>query len=159
MRRKEREITDLNEKLEIIARNDTCRLAFCDKGVPYIVPLSFGYRYLNDTLTLYFHGAAEGRKMDCINQGGTVCFELDDKHSLVTGKTDCQYSMAYESLIGTGKITVLTDMEEKKQALACIMEHYTSKQSFAFDDKVVERVCVFKLTVEEFTAKRREKPM
>ena len=42
MRRKDREITDFDEMMKIVAKCDTCRLAIFDETFPYIVPLNFG---------------------------------------------------------------------------------------------------------------------
>ena len=42
MRRKDREITDFDEMMKIIAKCDTCRLALFDDEFPYIIPLNFG---------------------------------------------------------------------------------------------------------------------
>ncbi|MDR2089589.1 MAG: pyridoxamine 5'-phosphate oxidase family protein, partial [Clostridiales Family XIII bacterium] len=57
MRRKDKEITDVNEKLEILQKNKVCRLALSESDRPYIVPLNYGYSFENGALTLYFHGA------------------------------------------------------------------------------------------------------
>ena len=42
MRRKDREIKDFNEIIEIIRKCDVCRIALHDGDFPYIVPLNFG---------------------------------------------------------------------------------------------------------------------
>ena len=42
MRRKDREITDFDEMMKIIAKCDTCRLALFDDELPYFIPLNFG---------------------------------------------------------------------------------------------------------------------
>ena len=43
MRRTDREITDRQELLDVMARCDVCRLALNDEsGYPYVVPLNFG---------------------------------------------------------------------------------------------------------------------
>ena len=42
MRRKDREVTDLSEIIEILKNCDVCRLALNDDGFPYILPLNFG---------------------------------------------------------------------------------------------------------------------
>ena len=68
MRRKDREISDLGEIESIIQRADICRLAFCDRGKPYVVPLCFGYR----RGAIYFHSAREGRKLDMIRNNRLV---------------------------------------------------------------------------------------
>ncbi|WP_278453702.1 pyridoxamine 5'-phosphate oxidase family protein, partial [Thomasclavelia spiroformis] len=57
MRRKDREITDFDEIMNIINKCDTCRLALFDKEFPYIVPLNFGVDIRDEQLYLYFHCA------------------------------------------------------------------------------------------------------
>ena len=66
MRRKDREIKDTYGIREIIRECDCCRLAFPDGKSAYIVPLSFGYD--EEENALYFHGAAEGKKMDLVRR-------------------------------------------------------------------------------------------
>jgi len=41
MRRKDREIIGIGEKLKIIAKCKICRLGLCENNYPYIVPLNF----------------------------------------------------------------------------------------------------------------------
>lgn len=45
MRRKDREITDINEILNMIDKTKILHLGLFDKGYPYIVPLHYGYVY------------------------------------------------------------------------------------------------------------------
>ena len=61
----------------------------------------------------------------------------------------------YQSVIGTGRIGEVTDMEEKKQALAAIMAHYEPEKSFVFTDEQAQHVAVFRLDVAELTCKER----
>jgi nitroimidazol reductase NimA-like FMN-containing flavoprotein (pyridoxamine 5'-phosphate oxidase superfamily) len=75
VRRKDREIKDTYGIREIIRECDCCRLAFPDGKSAYIVPLSFGYD--EEENALYFHGAAEGKKMDLVRQTGYAGFEMD----------------------------------------------------------------------------------
>ena len=64
MRQKNREITDFNEKIEVMKKCDVCRLALNDDGYPYIIPLNFGMSVEGKKVTLYFHSALEGYKVD-----------------------------------------------------------------------------------------------
>jgi len=41
MRRKDREITDINGIEEILLQCKTCHVAMVDDGTPYVVPLSY----------------------------------------------------------------------------------------------------------------------
>ena len=64
MRRKDLAVTDPAKIDAIIQGCDCIRLAFADGTHPYIAPLSFGYVREGDTAKFYFHGAANGRKVD-----------------------------------------------------------------------------------------------
>jgi nitroimidazol reductase NimA-like FMN-containing flavoprotein (pyridoxamine 5'-phosphate oxidase superfamily) len=57
-----REITNNDETESIILRETVCRLAMCDQGTPYLIPLCFGY----EGRTLYFHSALEGCKLEML---------------------------------------------------------------------------------------------
>ena len=72
MRRKDREITDFDEMMKIIAKCDTCRLALFDDEFPYIVPLNFGTDVEEGQLYLYFHSAKVGTKLDLIRKNNKV---------------------------------------------------------------------------------------
>jgi nitroimidazol reductase NimA-like FMN-containing flavoprotein (pyridoxamine 5'-phosphate oxidase superfamily) len=77
MRRKDKEIADINEKMSIIEECKFCRLGLSENNYPYVIPINYGYTYENETLTLYFHGAIEGKKIDIIQKNNNACFEID----------------------------------------------------------------------------------
>ena len=77
MRRKDRAVTDRAQILDILSRCHCCRLGFQDKEEVYIVPLNFGYTESDGHLTLYFHSARQGRKIDLIARTHRAGFELD----------------------------------------------------------------------------------
>lgn len=152
MRRKDREVTVIDEKIEIISNCKVIRLAMKDKEGLYIVPLNFGYSYLNDKLTLYFHSAKEGRKLDGIVENPEVAFEMDCEHKLIEAEIPCLYGFSYKSIIGNGVSSIVENMEEKKSALSLLMKHQTGKD-FTFEDKHAKAVTVFKVEVTNFSAK------
>ncbi|MDR3248277.1 MAG: pyridoxamine 5'-phosphate oxidase family protein [Treponema sp.] len=159
MRRSDREVTDIDEKLGIISRCKVCRLAMIDQTVepsePYIVPLNFGYEYADGVLFLYFHGAGEGRKVNILSIGGRVCFEMDGAHKLIVGPQDCSYSFAYESVIGKGPVEFIDDPAGKARGLALLMRHQTGEdREFSFDDAALSKTTVFRVRAEEWSAKR-----
>jgi nitroimidazol reductase NimA-like FMN-containing flavoprotein (pyridoxamine 5'-phosphate oxidase superfamily) len=155
MRRKDKEIADTGGKLEIIDKNRVCRLALSDDNRPYIVPLNYGYSFENGALTLYFHSAREGRKLEIIKRNNRACFEIDCEGDLVEGETPCSYSYAFESIVGTGRIILLNTAAEKEDGLNRLMKHQTGKDvTHHFDENVMERVIIYKMVVEEFTGKR-----
>jgi len=95
MRRKEKEITDNEVLHEIIRSSQVCRLGLSDGNVPYIVPLCFGYK----DRTLYFHSAAEGKKIELIKKNPNVCFEFDHNVEVVRAEKPCSWGMKYQSII------------------------------------------------------------
>ena len=90
MRRTEREITDYKSMLEVLRRCDCCRLGFVDGDAAYIVPMNFGFEDKDGALTLYFHGATQGKKMSLLPAQRTVSFEADCGHALFEGQSAWQ---------------------------------------------------------------------
>lgn len=154
MRRKDREITDRQEIVEIMKKCDVCRLALNDDGYPYILPLNFGLMDDGDKVELFFHSALDGYKVTLIQKDNRASFEMDCSHQLqyFQDKGYCTYS--YESVVGRGKITIL-EAAEKEAALRKLMDHYHPDQNAYFNPAAVPRTLVYKLTVEKMTGKRK----
>ena len=156
MRRNDKEITAISDKLNIIRKCKVCRIGFSENNKPYIIPLNYGYDYENNTLTLFFHSAKEGRKIDIIKNNNSACFEVDCDNQLIEGEKACDYSYAYKSIIGFGKIIIIEDANEKIEALNKIMKHQTEMNiNYNFSDEKLRKVIIYKLVVEEFTGKQK----
>lgn len=156
MRRKEREVTEPAEIEAIIKKCKVCRIAMNDAKGIYIVPLNFGYQLADGVITLYFHGAKEGRKADLLNGENVIAgFEMDCDAQLVEGAAACSYTSKYASIIGQGKAAVISDMTEKEAGMNFIMEHQTGKR-FEFPEQMLARTMLFKITAEVFSAKRND---
>lgn len=154
MRRHDREITDKNEILEIMNRCDVCRLAFNDGDYPYILPLNFGIEEKDGHIILYFHSALKGYKTELIKRDNRVSFEMDCKHELKYDDEKGYCTMAYESVIGRGRIEVLPD-EEKANALRKLMGHYHQSDDAYFNPAAIPRTLVYMMVIEGMTAKRK----
>ena len=153
MRRKDREVTEETRIDEIIRACDCCRLGFSDGRQVYIVPLSFGYTSENGCRTFYFHSAKEGRKLELMRRGGSVGFELDTNFRLNGAETACGHSLRFQSVIGSGRITFAETEDEKREGLQRIMEQYTGRGGWTFEEKMLAETCVYRLTVEELSCK------
>jgi len=152
MRRKDREVTDINDLLSIVEECRICHLGLIDDKGMYIVPLNYGYEYINQRLNLYFHSAHVGRKIDAIINNPNVCIEMDCDHRLIEGEKACDYSFGFKSIIGNGKASIVSDYNEKLKGLSLLMKHETQRV-FEFDEKMVNQVSVIKVEVIEFTGK------
>lgn len=148
MRRKEKEITSEEELTQIIKNENVLRLGLSVDDKPYIVPLNYGYH----NKIFYIHCAKEGKKLDMINQNSNVCFEIDTNHKLVVGDIACKYTMHYQSIIGFGNATILTQADEVIEGLDIIMKQF-SDDKFTYSDSVLNRVAIIKITVDEMTGK------
>ena len=155
MRRSDREIKDINEIIKVMEKCDVCRLAFNGEDYPYILPLNFGMEVTGENINLYFHGANEGTKYTLIEKDNRASFEMDCAHKLVSDAQKGHCTMYYESVIGNGKIEILSD-EEKYNALCTLMKHYHT-ENFVFSKSAIPRTTVMKLTVEKVTGKIRTK--
>lgn len=155
MRRKEKQVTEISEILKIIDKIKYCRLAVSRDNRPYIIPLNFGYEYKEETLTLYFHSARKGKKLDILFENPHACFEMDIDHGLVTGDLACEYGYAFESIIGTGKVTFIEDNDQKQKALTHLMNHQTdTRKVYQFPPQHLNAVTIYKLESSDFTCKR-----
>ena len=75
MRRKNREVTDKYEILDILRRCDTIRLGLTGADGPYVVPVSFGLDLNGEKPAVYFHCARKGMKVDLLAYDKRVCVE------------------------------------------------------------------------------------
>ena len=156
MRRADREITGIPEKLALVEQCKVCRLGLCADDEPYIIPLNYGYTFVNDTLTLYFHSALEGRKLDIIRRNNRVCFEIDSEHKLVEADTACGHGFSFASIIGFGIIELISAAEEKTFALNILMKHQTGQDiQYTYTEAQLNAVCVYKMKADKFTGKKR----
>lgn len=157
MRRKDREVTDITEIKAILDLCKTCHVAMIDDGKPYLVPLSYGYEMDDGILTLYFHSAKEGRKIDIWKKNNRVCFEMSDEGKLIHAETPCNFGYYFSSVIGYGDVVFIEDEKEKCKALSKMFEQQTGK-IIDFDTRQAESVCVYKIVSTDFTGKRKKMP-
>jgi nitroimidazol reductase NimA-like FMN-containing flavoprotein (pyridoxamine 5'-phosphate oxidase superfamily) len=156
MRRKDREIIQIEDKIKIIGDCKVCRLGLSQNNQPYIIPLNYGYSFDVHILTLYFHSANEGKKLDIMRNNHNACFEIDCHHKLVEAEKSCHYGYLFKSVTGFGKIVFMDTDDEKNKGLNLIMKHQTGKDvQYNFDIDALKNVTVYKLLVEEFTGKER----
>ena len=157
MTKRERQITDRKQVLEILDKAKVLHLGLCADNEPYVVPMNYGYTYENDNLVVYLHSAVRGKKLDMIRSNPKVFFEMDCDHLPFEGEKPCQYGLAYSCVMGKGTARIVEDVEEKKQAMSILMKTQTGKD-FTFNERLVSIVTVIRIDVQEYTAKHRPLP-
>lgn len=114
MRRKDRLLTEKDEKW-ILSKCDYGILSVVgDNGYPYGVPIN--YAYVDGKL--YFHSTSqESHKLDAIRQNNKVCFTVVAKHDIVLD----ELSTNYESIIVFGTARILDEPSDMAEAMAKMM--------------------------------------
>ncbi|MEN6473524.1 MAG: pyridoxamine 5'-phosphate oxidase family protein [Syntrophaceae bacterium] len=150
MRRSDREVTDDALIEAILMQATVCRLAMCDEGWPYVVPLNFGYQ----DKRLFFHTAERGRKLDILTRNDRVCFEVDSEHKILESSAACGWSMRFASVIGFGRARLIDDPAYKREALDIIMRHY-SDRLYTYPDDILTKTAIIRVDIESMTGKRK----
>lgn len=157
MTRRERQITDIDEIIKILDNSKVLHLGMVDGDEPYVVPMNYGYTLEDGKLTLWLHGARQGRKIDVMRANPKVFFEMECNLQPFEGEVACKYGLSYSSLMGRGIAEIIEDVETKKNALSFLMKTQTGKD-FEFEDKMASVVGVIRIDVLEYTAKHRPIP-
>ena len=168
MRRKDREVLGDENIAKIIEQCTTCHIAMmddADAGVPYVIPLSFGYSLEGGVLELYFHCAHVGKKLDCIRKNPNVAFSMCVENRIeIHEDVYCKSGRFYASVVGQGKAEIVEDSAEKCRGLSLLMERQAAGASqsmqaaphkFEFTPAQAAAVTVFKITSTCFTGKSK----
>ena len=155
MRRKDREIKDKALIEQFIAKEQIIRIAFYDNGDLYIVPLNYGFIFENDKYVFYFHGAKAGRKFELSKSSPMVGFEIDGEYELLQADVACKNSAKFQSVIGTGRLSIIEDYEEKIKGLNVLMNHISGKSEWDYSKDMVNAVAVFRLEVDKLSCKAK----
>lgn len=157
MTRREFEVTDQAVIRNILDDSKVLHLGLVDDGVPYVVPMNYGYELEEGKLTLYLHSAVKGYKLDVIAKNPVCCFEMNCGVEPFEGKIPCQYGITYYSLMGRGEIHLVEDVAEKERAMTLLMQAQTGRH-FEFNERLVSIVSVLRIDVSVYTAKHRPLP-
>ena len=155
--KREQQVTDPEQIIHILDTAKVLHLGLAVNNEPYVVPMNYGYTMEDGKLVLYLHSAVRGKKLDMIRANPRVFFELDCDLTPFEGDKPCQYGLAYSSVMGRGKATIVEDVQEKMDAMTVLMKTQTGKD-FSFDERLVSIVAVIRIDVEEYTAKHRPLP-
>ncbi len=147
MRKASREM-DATFAFEVLDKAPYVTVSFTrPDGSPYGVPLSL---VRTDNKTFYFHCAMEGEKLDCITANPIVALSAVTRCTPTVGPKDGSFSLQYKSAMAVGKAEIVSDKEEKIEAMRAICLRFLPKHMDAFDDAIqrsLERTAVVKITL------------
>jgi nitroimidazol reductase NimA-like FMN-containing flavoprotein (pyridoxamine 5'-phosphate oxidase superfamily) len=134
LRRKDKEIADERLLKKILKTAKYVTIALSMNGEPYLVSISHGYD--ENKNCLFFHCAREGKKLQYLRSNNTVWGQalLDYGYS----EGECTY--LYASVHFSGKVTMLENLEEKREALACMIRQIDKNPETLITDLRPERL-------------------
>ena len=147
MRRKDRQVPE-EQAWEAVDRCGYAVLAMtAEDGGPYCVPL----QVVRKDRALYFHGAREGRRAACLRAHPAVCLTCVDRCEVVQEA----FTTRYRSAVVFGRVTEVTDLAEKREALRLLCLRYAPRAMADFDRAAArpERTGVRRLDASEITGK------
>ena len=152
IRRQEKEIKDISTMIKILQDTKYITIAMCNDKEPYLVTLSHGYDSARNVI--YFHCADEGRKIDVLKKNNTVWGQAIQDKGYVPGKCD----QLYETTQFHGKVTFLTDIQEKKHALVTMIKQLEGNPEDVIKkqitDESLKRVNIGRIDIDFMTAKK-----
>jgi nitroimidazol reductase NimA-like FMN-containing flavoprotein (pyridoxamine 5'-phosphate oxidase superfamily) len=153
VRKKEREITDREQLLEILKKGKYTVISMCRENEPYVVTLSYGYDEKQNSL--FFHCSPQGLKLDFIRQNPNVCGTVIEDLGYKMG--DCSH--AYRSVVFWGKMYQIDDLTEKKHAIDVLLEHLEDEPDIVREkslksDEDYKDVGILRLDITEMTGKK-----
>ena len=170
MRRKDREIKEFDEIIDVLSRCKVLHLALISDGKPYAVPINFGFVVHEGDgqkkLAIYIHGAGEGKKLDAIKANPQVSFcaetSVETSGPENSPEDTCKWTCFYESVIGFGTASLVEDSKERTAGLDSIMLHNGYKmppgiKTIAYSAMALAHTAVIKIEVSEITGKRHLK--
>lgn len=133
MRKSSREM-DAEWALDVMRKAPYVTVSFVrGDGCAYGVPLSLA---TSDGQNWYFHCANEGEKLDCISHSPQVSLSAVTRCVPTVGPKDGSFTLCYRSAMAKGVATIVSDEEEKVEALRLICERFLPQHMTAFDASI-----------------------
>lgn len=149
MRRK-RQTLSVEKTIEVLRRGTSGVLALLgDDDYPYAVPVSYVYY----DSRLYFHGAKSGHKIDAIKKCNKASFCVIDKDTVVPE----EYTTYFRSVIAFGKIRIIEDESEIREAIEMLAKKYYPDGSEDERNLEIDRewnpLCMIEFSIEHLSGK------
>ncbi len=152
IRRKEKEITESSEMIQILKNAKYVTIAMSDGDWPYLVTLSHGY--YEEKNCIYFHCAKEGKKVDILSVNNKVWGQAIEDYNYVQGACDHLYATTQFS----GTVSFIEDVEEKKHALLVMIQRLENDPEAVANeqvtDKSLKRVGIGRIDIDYMSGKK-----
>ena len=150
MRRKDRQ-RDAAFAWDVLAAAPYATLAMTDGNTPYAIPITPAVD--RDYGVIYFHCAAEGKKLDILRENAAVCLSAVSRMSVLPNR----FALSYDSAVVKGMATEVTDEGERIKALLLLSTQYDPAGMAGFEaalERMMAATVVMKITPTEITGKQ-----
>jgi nitroimidazol reductase NimA-like FMN-containing flavoprotein (pyridoxamine 5'-phosphate oxidase superfamily) len=96
-----------------------CHVGLATPEGPVVIPTL----YARDGERLYLHGSPASRMLRTLARGAPICITVTLVDGLVLARSAFHHSMNYRSAVLFGRARELEEVEEKRRALARLVEH------------------------------------
>lgn len=139
---------------EILKNSEYAVLSTVSKdNIPYGVAIN--YFYVEEEKSLYFHTKKVGTKIDNIKNNPNVSLFILENQKVIPDR----YITHYESIVVTGKATIISDEEEIRKKLILLCNKFAPnemKRREEVIEKYIKAVCICKIDIENVTGKKNE---
>ena len=151
MRRTDREVTDINEIMQIVEKAKILHLGLFDSEYPYVLPLHYGYEYVDGSLVFYLHSAKEGHKLDALKNCDKVSFCVMNEGFRKEG----EWALNISSVVVFGRAKIMTDSGRILEKLRLLGNKYYPSDGDVEREigRTLSRVCMLELEIDHMTGK------
>ena len=152
MRRKDILVTDISKIVECLDKSTALHVGISDSESTYVFPVNFGYELTDTSLTIYFHGAKQGRKAELAASSPNVGFCCETDTETLHSDTACGFTEHFLSIIGTGRLEILENDGDKISGLNAIMKKVSGKE-WEYPAEMLSMTNVYRITADEYSCK------
>jgi len=134
-----------------------CHVGFVKDGQPYVIPTSYARRGSE----ILIHGSTASRMLGTLGSGVDVCVTVTLVDGLVLARSAFHHSLNYRSVVILGKARVVSNPDEKLEALRCLTNHIVPERWDEVRQPAeheLKATTVLALPLTEVSAKVRQGP-
>ncbi len=132
------------------------RVASAWDDQPFVTPTMFWYDEANQRVI--FHSNLAGRIRANLERNPKACLEASEMGRLLPSNVALEFSVQYRSVMVFGTVRILEADEEKRVALAGLLQKYFPKMEAGREyrpitDKELKRTSVYEMKIESWSGK------
>lgn len=114
-----RAVYDQAQVHAILDEGYLCHVGFSVDAQPYVIPTN----YARSGEQIYIHGSAASRMLRTLQQGVDICVTVTRVDGFVLARSAFHHSINYRSVVILGRARLVTDPQEKLEALRLFTNH------------------------------------